>query len=399
MKKLFNFLIFITLFISLILLIFKFISNHKSPNIIISDSEKENLIIYLNDIYNSIYGIPEFNNINEADETWLWDNINQYLTNHSEFEERNLNCSYTYEEISSYAKILYGDSLNKKFPIGNEVMIYDEENNLFGVPSSYFNNFFEYQIENIQKNNNIYTVNIIDYAISFWEHQGEHPTYNTNFFNINEFNLNGELSKDIIFYVTDLKEYENNILKNKDKFTSKTLTIEYDTNTQKYHIKSCKYNYSDKDIIKDAYFKMLNSFNLYYLKYNSLDFETSDIAEITNINNITSIYTENGLEIYKNLNNKLLYENENAFINYTTLQTTDNLDLTYNVFSTEISNINKTENEITCTITNKLLKNSYYTNYPPSEEDFISEPFNATFKLIKINDVWKIEEFNITFNK
>ena len=397
MKKILKFLFIFILLILLIFIIYKLSLKPNLINSIITPKEEKNITAYLNDIYNSIYGIPEFNNINDADENWLWDNINQYLNNHSEFTERNLTCNYTYTEIENFAKTLYGDNLCKNFPIGNQFMIYDSEKNLYGIPASSFNNFFEYQIEKIEKNNNIYTINIIDYAISFWEHQNKNPTYHTNFFNSSEFSLNGELSPNIVFYVTELKNYKNKILENKDKFTSKTLTLIYDKKTQKYHITSCTYNNSDEEIIKNAYSKMIDSYNLYYLKYNISDFDTASKSEINNFNTITSLYTANGLELYKTYNKHLLFENNTAYITLNTFQNIDNPNLLYNIFSTEISDIQKNNNEISCTITSTILKNNYYINYPPLTEDLINEPFITSFKLIKENNLWKIDYFNINF--
>ena len=187
------------------------------------------------------------------------------------------------------------------------------------------------------------------------------------------------------------------VLENKEKFTSKTLTIEYDEQNKQYHIISCKYNYSDIDTIKNVYSKMMDSFNLYYLKFDINESTNFEKIEIQNFDEITSIYTTNGLEIYKKLNNNLFFEENIAFINYNTWQTLDNPDLLYHVHSTKFSNIEKKENSITCTVSSTLLKNPYEASYPPTENDLENQPFTAKFKILKIDNKWKIDEFNIDF--
>lgn len=382
MKKFFKFLFALIIILILFFTLYSFISNtHK-----ISDEEKKELISYIDDIYNHVYSIPEFNDINNADTNWLWDNINQYLSNHEEFNKRNEKpFDYTYEEICSYAKKIYGDNLKKVFPKENEIMLYNEKTNKYGVPAYSLESSHHYQIENIEKNGNIYTVNIIDYTVSLYECFGNNPSNHINFFNNFEFDLNYDNSKDIIFYVMEFENYEDKILENKDKFTSKTLTIEYDKNSNEYHILSCTYNNKDIDIIKQAYRKMLNSFELMYLDYDMNEFNSSDQAEIKNFDEITSIYTNNGLDIYKNTHPLLSFENGKTFIALGGMYTLDC------IYSSEISNIEKKENEMICTVTTLLRED--ITSLEPS-----SKTVSHTFKIIKENDEWKIDEFSLDFN-
>ena len=379
MKK---FLIGLIILILIISISFIFIKQNKNEKL--TETENKEISTYIKDIYNIHYSIPEFNNINEADEFWLWDNINQYLSNHEEFEERNIQGNYTYKEISNFAKTLYGKNFTLKVPIQNPAMIYYENSDTYGIPSYTVNSFKECQIESIEKKDNLYIVNIIDYTISF-----NKPFDSTSedkkiyFYNSTDYNLNSN-SSDIIFELSELKNYKDKILKNKNKFTSKTLTLSYDG---KYHIQACKNNYSDENLIREKYSEMKESFNLYNLEYDINELYNSSSAEITNFNDISSIYTENGLEIYKNTFNLLTFKDNTAFINAGDFYAFDN------VFSSKFSNIIKKENEITCTVTSYLYDSTYDIN---NLSDLIQ--INNEFKLIKENNTWKIDYFNIDFS-
>lgn len=382
MKKFFKFLFVLIIILLLSFILYSFISNTNK----ISDEEKTELLSYIDDIYNNVHSIPEFDDINDANEYWIWDNINQYLSNHEEFNNRNKkNFDYTYEEICSYAQKLYGKNLKKVFPKENDIMLYDETTNKYGVPAYSLEASYHYQVENIEKNNNIYTVDIIDYAVSLFECFGENPSYHINFFNNFEFNLNYDNSKDIIFYTTKFKDYENKVLENKDKFTSKTLSIEYDKTSNEYHILSCKYNIKDIDIIKQEYSKMLDSFDLINLDYNMDELNTSEQSKIKNIDEIISIYTNNGLNIYKNTHPLLSFKNDEAFISLGGMYTLDY------IYSTDFSNIERNGNEITCTAITLLREDISSLN--PS-----SNTVSHNFKIIKENDIWKIDEFSLDFN-
>ena len=202
-----------------------------------------------------------------------------------------------------------------------------------------------------------------------------------SFYNTLDYNLS-TTSSDVIFNLKELKNYKDEILKNKNKFTSKTLTLSYDG---KYHIVSCKNNYSDEDILKDKYNEMLKNFNNYSIEYNISENPTS--PEITNFETISSIYSQNGLEIYKNTFNLLDFKNEKVYIK------TEEFNLLDNLFSSKLSNISKNKNEISCTVTSYLYNSNYNIN---NLSDLVQ--INNEFKLIKENNIWKIDYFNINFS-
>src|SRR5574344_1904414 len=59
---------------------------------------------YINEIYGSEITIPEFNEINEANDDWLWDNLVPYITKIKQLTS----IEYTKEDLTNFAKELYG---------------------------------------------------------------------------------------------------------------------------------------------------------------------------------------------------------------------------------------------------------------------------------------------------
>ena len=152
---------FIKIFIILIIIVFITfgiykLTQNKSKK---TTSNYPDLEKYINTIYGKTYLIPEFENINDADENWLWENINQYLHNNSEFDERNSKqYDYTYDEICQFVNTIYGPDLKKTFPTGAEYMRYDTYHDKYGPTSYGLEYYYDYKIENIDKNENIYTI-------------------------------------------------------------------------------------------------------------------------------------------------------------------------------------------------------------------------------------------------
>ena len=62
--------------------------------------------------------LPSFENINQADDLWVWEVVKQNL------EEYVVN----YDAIQNKAKEIFGESFSKQFPTqGNETIMYDSE--------------------------------------------------------------------------------------------------------------------------------------------------------------------------------------------------------------------------------------------------------------------------------
>ena len=289
---------------------------------------------------------------------------------------------YTYDEVSKFAKTLYGSKFSQEIPTDNPAMIYYEDTNTYGIPIYNVEALKECQIESIEKQDNLYIVKIIDYTISFASPIGSNEENNIYFYNTLDYDLSST-SSDVVFKLKELKDYKNQILKNKDKFTSKTITLSYDGN---YHIENCKYNLSENDIIKIKYKELLNSFNLYNLEYDINDFNDSIYSEITNFNEISSIYSTNGLNLYKNTFDLLEFKEDKTYI------TAGDFHLLENLFATKLSNITITENEITCTVTSYLFNDNYNISSLSELKQVTNE-----FKLVKENEKWKIDFFNLNF--
>lgn len=129
----------------------------KNSNIGIQEIEKiEN---YLNQIYMwkevTKEALPCFEEINQADETWVWEAVKKNL---EEYE-------ITYEKIQEKAKELFGENFTKQFPKeGTEYLSHMEENNLYYATSVELDQqddmFLLNKIDKIDKG---YEVEIIEY--------------------------------------------------------------------------------------------------------------------------------------------------------------------------------------------------------------------------------------------
>lgn len=129
----------------------------KNSNIGIQEIEKiEN---YLNQIYMwkevTKEALPCFEEINQADETWVWEAVKKNL---EEYE-------ITYEKIQEKGKELFGENFTKQFPKeGTEYLSHMEENNLYYATSVELDQqddiFLLNKIDKIDKG---YEVEIIEY--------------------------------------------------------------------------------------------------------------------------------------------------------------------------------------------------------------------------------------------
>lgn len=129
----------------------------KTSNIGIQEIEKiENYMkqIYMwKEITNE--ALPYFEDINQADETWIWEVVQKNL---EEYE-------ISYEKMGEKAKELFGSNFNKEFPKeGTENLIYNEENNLYYATSVELDQQEDaFLLNKIDKIKNGYEVEIIEY--------------------------------------------------------------------------------------------------------------------------------------------------------------------------------------------------------------------------------------------
>lgn len=99
--------------------------------------------------------IPTFDNINEANDTWVWEAVKNNLENYE----------VTYEEIDGKAKEIFGEEFNKEFPKeGNSSFTYDEANNIYIATEVELDQEEDsFLLDNINKTNDGYEVEITEY--------------------------------------------------------------------------------------------------------------------------------------------------------------------------------------------------------------------------------------------
>ncbi len=159
--------------------------------------------------------LPTFDNINNAPDIWLWEVVKKNL------EEYEL----SYEQIEDKAKELFGTDLQKEFPKeGYEYMEYNEETDTYyAVGSGLDNQDDVFLLDTIQRNENGYTVQIVEYLEDYSEGFETNDT---------EYNISIENLNDEIIGTVKNTEDETNIQQlvkdNIDKFTKKEVNLRTD---------------------------------------------------------------------------------------------------------------------------------------------------------------------------
>lgn len=386
MKKFSKFLISIIIIAFIIFVISEFfiIKNRNKTE------DYSELKSYLKDIYGTTFLIPEFEDINKADEDWLWENVNQYVWNHEdEYKEKNnKEYGYTYEDVSKIVKILYGDNLKKKFPKGAISMRYDSYNDLYGPTSYGITNYYDYKIDKITKDGDIYTVSIYDYTISNYLSFDNEENDDQNYvvYNNYDYLLNYEEGTPIVS-VESLNDDEfKNLLDKKDLLSHKILKFEYDGATNKYYIKSCKYEGTTiENTLATVYSEMKMTFEIESIDYERDDIYTQDEVLVENFDELSSIYTENALKTYKEEMGLFDFkDNGEVYIMAG--------DITVGEFlvRTEFKDIKEEKDKISCTAV-RTFRRSW---------DSTDEAYNKTyekednFSIVKKDGKWYVDEFS-----
>lgn len=211
----------------------------------ITEAEKEEISKYVGLIYDWSMGerIPEFEDINDANEDWAWLNVCDYLQTTTEEYKM-----FTAQEVQEAAKVLYGNNFNKKFTKDSSRHVKYIENEDKYISVAMGTPFKEsYEVKDMIKKNNQYIINLIEYTYTWSDdyHQqivldskGEEITSfyqeRTNASNDEESKLMKEESASID---AKMKDY---ILENVDKFQVKELVLEKDKETDSLHIISAK---------------------------------------------------------------------------------------------------------------------------------------------------------------
>ena len=133
------------------------VQNNENNNVSIEEINK------IEDKISSVYlwkevtkeALPEFQDINSADDKWVWEAVKNNLENYE----------VTYEEIEEEAKLIFGNNFNKEFPKeGNSSFEYNAETNKYIATEVEFDQEEDdFLLDNIVKKDNGYEVEIIEY--------------------------------------------------------------------------------------------------------------------------------------------------------------------------------------------------------------------------------------------
>ena len=199
------------------------IETNRSNEITVDEINK--IETYLQKIYmwKEITGeaLPTFDNINNAPDIWLWEVVKKNL------EEYEL----SYEQLQDKAKEIFGNDLQKEFPReGYEYMEYNEETDTYyAVGSGLDNQDDVFLLDTIQRNENGYTVQIVEYLEDYSEGIEATDT---------EYNISIENLNDEIIGTVKNTEDETNIQQlvkdNIDRFTKKQVNLKTDENENIY---------------------------------------------------------------------------------------------------------------------------------------------------------------------
>lgn len=195
------------------------INANKNNEITIDEINK--IETYLQKIYmwREITGeaLPTFENINDALDVWVWESVKKNL---EEYE-------VSYEQLQNKVKELFGEDFQKEFPKeGYEYMEYNEETDkYYAIGSGLDNQEDVFLLNNIQKQENGYVVQIVEYLEDYAE--GSETTNQ-------EYNIQIKNLKDETIGTVKNTEDEVNIQQivkeNIDKFTKKEIVLKIDAN-------------------------------------------------------------------------------------------------------------------------------------------------------------------------
>ena len=201
-----------TIVILFIIFIVMLINNNIEESQEIKIDEVQSIENYIKKIYGwkevTNEALPEFNNINDANELWLWGIIRKNIESEA----------IEYEQIEEKVRELYGKNITKSFPTeGNNYIKYDEEIQEYVLGEITLDAIDdEFFINKIEKNNNGYIVEIAEYLIDYTDSDNGKITIK---------NLNQDIMSEL-----DSEEEKSNIVQivkdNIDKFSKKIITLE-----------------------------------------------------------------------------------------------------------------------------------------------------------------------------
>jgi hypothetical protein len=384
MKNFFKIIVIIITIALIAFCTFRFIKNNPTKEDSNSYNDLEN---YISIIYGKTFLIPEFDNINDADEDWLWENVNQYLWYYNDkYEEKNsVAYGYTYDEISEIVNELYGDNLTKEFPTGAKAMRYNIFNNMYGPTAYGLENYYDYKIDSIKQEENVYTVSLYDYTVSLYRTLGDNPEDLIDIYNNYDYLLNGDDGTPIISVTSLDDDNFTNLLDYKNQLSHKILKIEYNEQTGNYNIISCKYdNVAPEETLAIYYKKMQDTFEIMNIDYDYEEIYNSDEVLVNNFDELSSIYSQNALDTYKTEMSLFVFKNGKTYI------TAGDINVSNYIAKIDFENVVYSSDSITCDVIRTFRK-----SFDSSDEEY-NETYTKsdTFTIIKDSDGWIIDEFS-----
>ena len=157
--------------------------------------------------------LPTFQDINNANENWLWGTVRENIEDYE----------IDYEKIENTGKELFGEKFTKEYPKeGNKFITYNQENGKYQLKEIMLDAIKDsFLIEKIEKKENEYTVEIIEYLIDYTNADNNRVTINN-------------LKDEKIFELVEEEATETNIKKlikeSKEKFSKKRIILEKNDN-------------------------------------------------------------------------------------------------------------------------------------------------------------------------
>lgn len=174
-----------------------YVAGERAIEELIAQVYYEDVEKYLNNIFikneNQLnhVSLPEFTNINEASEEWIW----MVLYTNLESEEN----TYTYEQINEELVTLFSENLNKKFPQnGIEGLIAkNEETGMYyklDIEKGLKN--YRYCIKTQSQEEKIYKINIIEYTFLNNEENFTYTLIDKEGNELNKYNYEGKTEEE-----------------------------------------------------------------------------------------------------------------------------------------------------------------------------------------------------------
>lgn len=199
---------------------------------------------YINSIYMGVYSqIGEFNDINSADEKWLWECAYGNLVNLDDVSNKRI---VTKDDVEKSAKQIFGNGLVKEFPKeGLEFWLEPEEDGYFYAAASVEYDFYnEYEILSYEKNDDEVIVKLVEYKYNdiYLGDPTELNLYKQNSDKIIKkypINYSSNMRESYNEYAIHLEDEAKEFVKeNVDLFSTATMVLEYDELINSFYIKS-----------------------------------------------------------------------------------------------------------------------------------------------------------------